>query len=80
MPLRRGVRVDWNGDEVRRAVQDAAERGVRLAGEHVLGESRKQVPIETGALERSGSVDMAGGDEATAYVSYDTPYAVRTPA
>lgn len=57
-------------------IKDAQARGLALAGEHVLGESRKIVPLEEGTLERSGrvSVDKDGGRAA---VSYDTPYAVQ---
>lgn len=37
-----------------------AERGVRLAAEHVLTASRAVVPIEEGTLERSGKVEARG--------------------
>ena len=52
-----------------------ANRGLRLAAEHLLGASRKIVPHEEGTLENSGKVTV---DEAThqAAVSYSTPYAV----
>ena len=56
-------------------MQDAARRGVRLAGEYVLGESQDIAPHETGDLQNSGRVSM-DAKTATAYVSYDTPYAV----
>ena len=51
-----------------------AARGVQLAAEHVLAESKKEVPLEEGTLERSGT---ASADEATrtGAVSYDTVYA-----
>jgi hypothetical protein len=53
-----------------------AIRGLALAGEHLLGESNKQVPIEEATLERSGAASV---DEAKlrGAVSYDTPYAVK---
>jgi len=66
-------RLEWRGGLVERVEADAAERGVRLAAEHLLGESRKLVPLEEGTLERSGTVSTDG---MTAAVSYDTPYAV----
>ena len=54
----------------------AAARGLALAMEHLLTESRKQVPIEEATLERSGT---AAVDEQNLIgaVSYDTVYAVR---
>jgi hypothetical protein len=50
-------------------------RGLALAAEHVLAESKLEVPLDEGTLERSGRTDV---DEAAlrASVSYDTPYAV----
>lgn len=70
------ARVRWNGQAADRAARAGALRGVRLAAEHLLTESRARVPIEEGTLERSGTVTV---DEAgpSAVVSYDTPYAVR---
>ncbi|MGW3572177.1 hypothetical protein ACWDSL_51445 [Streptomyces sp. NPDC000941] len=48
---------------------------MQLAAEHVLAESKKEVPLDEGTLERSGK---AAVDEATltGTVSYDTVYAV----
>ena len=57
------------------AMAEAALRGLRNGGEHVLKLSRDRVPIEEGTLERSGQVTDDG--TATVAVSYDTPYAVR---
>lgn len=54
---------------------EAALKGLRLGGEHVLKLSRDIVPIEEGTLERSGMVSDDG--KGTVAVSYDTPYAVR---
>ncbi|MFG1997880.1 hypothetical protein ACGFNU_01880 [Spirillospora sp. NPDC048911] len=72
------VRTDlrWHGAKVKGAERAAAVRGLRLAAEHLLEESRRLVPIQSGDLARSGvaSVDAA---RLTAAVSYDTPYAVR---
>lgn len=51
-----------------------AERGLGHAMEHLLGESRKQVPIEEGVLERSGTAVVEGLEGA---VYYDGPYARR---
>ncbi|WP_371652496.1 MULTISPECIES: hypothetical protein [unclassified Streptomyces] len=70
------ARLRWNGDAVLRGTRAGAVRGLRIASEHVLTESRKRVPIEEATLERSGAATV---DESslTASVSYDTPYAVR---
>lgn len=70
------VRVSSNIKATGRIARAAAVRGLAKGVEHVLTESRKQVPIEEGTLERSG---VASVDEQTlrGAVSYDTPYAVR---
>ncbi|GAA1455461.1 hypothetical protein [Nocardiopsis tropica] len=51
-----------------------AERGLGMAMEHLLGESRKQVPHEESTLERSGTAVVDGLEGA---VYYDTVYARR---
>lgn len=56
------------------AARTAAEEGLRKAAEHVLQESRRLVPLEEGALERSGKVSVDG---LKAAVSYATKYAAR---
>lgn len=68
------VRLDWHGPDVLAAVEAAGERGIRDCAQFILDESRKQVPLDTGALSRSGAVDVQG---LSGTVSYDTPYAVR---
>lgn len=70
------ARLHWHGDAADARVHAAAGRGLLKGAEHVLGESRAEVPLEEATLERSGvaSVDPA---TLTAAVSYDTPYAVR---
>lgn len=67
--------VSWNGAAIAAAVEAAARRGVALAGEHLLGESRDLVPLEEGTLERSGTV-VVDEDKFTATVVFDTPYSV----
>lgn len=70
--------VRWNpGKDPVPIINDAAQRGVGLAAEHVLGEARKIVPIETGVLERSGrAANEKTRTGARASISFDTPYAV----
>lgn len=53
-----------------------AVRGLALAGEHLLGEARKRVPIEEHILEESGAASVDEQNLRGA-VSFDTPYAVR---
>jgi hypothetical protein len=68
--------LDWHGERVGAATEEAAFKGLRKAAEHVLQVSRAVVPLEEGTLERSG---VASADRAslTAAVSYDTVYAAR---
>lgn len=65
----------WRGDLVTQRIQAAERQGIRLAAEHLLSESRKQVPVDEGILRASGAVTILG--ERAAAVSYDTPYARR---
>jgi hypothetical protein len=67
--------VTWNGAAVTGLARDGAARGLLLGGEHILGESNKQVPLDEGPLERSGTATVDAGT-LTAAVAYDTPYAV----
>ena len=68
------LRMTWDGSKVLNEVSKKTERAVRAAANYVLDESRKQVPIDTGALSRSGAVSSEGN---IAAVSYDTHYAIR---
>lgn len=71
--------MSWsNGIDLRKVlapVRDGGNKGLRLAGEHVLGVSDDRIPIEEGTLSRSGRVST---DESAlrSAVSYDTAYAV----
>ncbi|MEW2351436.1 hypothetical protein AB0904_27685 [Streptomyces sp. NPDC006684] len=71
-----GFRLRFNGRAVEGEIRAAAARGLLLAAEHVLTESRAVVPIDEAALSRSGTASVDEG-ALTAAVSYDTPYAVR---
>lgn len=69
-------RLDWDADQVDKALTAAAVKGLELATEHLLQISRAVVPLEEGTLERSGAAQV--DDKAlTGAVSYDTVYAVR---
>lgn len=52
------VKVTSNVRALTAAGRQGAVRGLTLAAEHVLTESRIVVPIEEGTLERSGRVDV----------------------
>ncbi|WP_347242883.1 hypothetical protein [Thermogutta sp.] len=70
------VRALWHGDKIQQKVNTGAPDVVWQASEHILEEANRTVPLDTGALMRSGRthVDPAS---LTAYISYNTPYAVR---
>lgn len=68
------TRVTWDSSQVLARVEGGGEEGIRACANLLLDEARKQVPIDTGALSRSGTVDSAGLE---ATVSFDTPYAIR---
>ncbi|MET7616961.1 hypothetical protein [Streptomyces sp. NPDC005408] len=70
------TRIRWNGDAVLKNARAGAVRGLRLGAEHLLAESRTEVPIAEGTLERSG-VATVDEQNLVAGVSYDTPYAAR---
>jgi hypothetical protein len=70
------VRSTLNLKTVNQKGRDGAARGLALAMEHLLTESRKQVPIEEATLERSG-VALVDEQNLVGAVSYDTEYAVR---
>lgn len=68
------MQVRWDASDAQRIVREGGSRGLHEYANLILDESRKQVPLDTGALQRSGMVTMDG---LTATISYDTPYAVR---
>ena len=59
---------------VLRQVEQAAEKALLDAGEHILEQANRTVPIDEGTLRRSGQVSQQG---LRVVVSYDTPYAAR---
>lgn len=68
------LRVQWDASKALRTAAQGGSHGLYEYATLVLDESRKQVPLDTGALSRSGMVSIDG---LAATVSYDTPYAVR---
>ncbi|WP_422389937.1 hypothetical protein [Arthrobacter sp. N1] len=70
---------EWNlhlDDDIDTQLHAAANRGLAIAGEYVLGESNAHVPIEESLLQASGAVVHDPARSRVAVV-YDTPYAVR---
>jgi len=76
MSRRPRSRIRWNGDQVLGRARAGAVRGLLLGAEHLLAESRKEVPIAEGTLERSSAATVDEQD-LVAGVTYDTPYAAR---
>ncbi|MEV0619598.1 hypothetical protein AB0I81_40210 [Nonomuraea sp. NPDC050404] len=72
----KSARLKLNIKAITAKEKDGAVKGLRIALEHLLGESRKIVPLEESTLSDSGvpSIDEKNLKGA---VSYDTPYAVR---
>ncbi|MET9329477.1 hypothetical protein [Tsukamurella sp. NPDC003166] len=67
-----GVSFTWDGDDL--VPDELLTRALQAGAEHLLEESNRIAPIETGALIRSGVARAEGGEAA---VGYNTPYAVR---
>lgn len=57
-------------------IRNAAQSAVKDAAEFTLETANRTIPIDTGALQRSGQVSTST-DGLTAAISYDTPYAAR---
>lgn len=68
------IKLKWDEAKAVGRVTSRGSRATRDVAQALLDESKKQVPLDTGALQRSGAVDSQGME---ATVSYDTPYAVR---
>lgn len=58
------------------ALIDGIGEGLLVGGEHVLGVSNAQAPLEDGDMIRTGAVSQDPATKRTA-ISYDTPYAVK---
>ena len=53
------------------------KKGLKKAADHVMRQSKKIVPVDTGALKKSGYVEVKGdGFRATATVGYTEHYAI----
>lgn len=70
----KNVDITWafNRDLLDKEVTKAAMKGLRQISEVILGESGKEVPVDTGILKDSGTVQKKGTE---IIISYNTPYA-----
>ena len=66
----------WNADPLLKEIEKTKVRAMSRAGEFLLDESNKIVPLDESPLMKSGMVDVAK-DGSLMTVSYNTPYAVR---
>lgn len=66
----------WNMREARELIRETAMKALHDGAEAILMESLKEVPVATGTLARSATVNDAPNENAV-YISYNTPYAVR---
>ncbi|MEU6535509.1 hypothetical protein [Streptomyces sp. NPDC047000] len=73
--MAQSFRLTWRGPAVVAELRRGAARGLYIAAEHVLGESKNVVPLDESPLMHSGTASVDEGS-LTAMVSYDTPYAV----
>lgn len=57
-------------------IKKGALKGLRITAQNILGESQKLVPVDTGTLQKSGSIKL-NSETLTAQISYNTPYALK---
>lgn len=69
------MKATWNGEAVSRLIDEAGEKGLFMAGSHLLDESRNEVPFEEGTLSNTADVFPDVGNRQVSVV-YDQPYAV----
>jgi len=67
----------WHGEVAKKVAKEAALAALTVGAEAILTESQKEVPHDTGTLQRSGTVSTLQdeGGETAIYISYNTPYA-----
>lgn len=70
------VRMEWHGDKVLDAIDDAIMKGLRQCAEFLLELARALAPIETGDLVRSGTTSSDASRMAVA-VAFAMIYAAR---
>lgn len=63
------MRIDWNSDAVIARLDQAKHQAITAGAHHLLDESNRIAPIETGDMIRSGTVVSSGGEAAVGYTS-----------
>lgn len=57
-------------------IKKGALKGLKITAQNILGESQKLVPVDTGTLQKSGTIKL-NSETLTAQISYNTPYALK---
>ena len=71
------VNIKWaDMGVIEETARKVALKGLKKLGFEILGEAKKQVPVDTGTLMRSGEVSQES-KTGTVKVSFNTPYARR---
>lgn len=70
------IKVEWNDGKFNALIKDLALMGLQQWAEVVLGEAKKEVPVLTGTLMRSGLVEPRKADKEID-ITFNTPYALR---
>lgn len=69
------LKIKLDRSKINGTISSCRKKAVWAALDYLASQSKDQVPLDTGVLKNSCSVDInADGSEGT--VSYDTPYAV----
>ena len=66
------MKLKLHPEAARAHVRSGGERGVKAAADLLMAASRERVPVDSGRLRSSGSVQAQG---LSARVAYNTPYA-----
>jgi hypothetical protein len=68
------VSFEWKGDAYTAHATKAAADALNKGGAQILTQAKKQAPVKTGALVRSGRKKVLNGGK-TVEISFNTPYA-----
>lgn len=77
---------NWRGDELKQLTLKAVLRAIEKTGNVILAETKKEVPLREGTLERSGIFIMAANNIPNGCISYGggsgtgfpiVPYAIK---
>lgn len=69
------VKAFFDKDLAKEVVEKAAMKGLRKLGEVILTDAQKRCPVDTGTLQRSGTVQKTR-DKNEVIISFNTPYAL----